>query len=102
MGAVWITKGQEIIPFPDLSESHIAVYNQVETIDNHNYSLYTKDYQDALTKMDLEIETVANLIVKESNKDQRKVLESQKADLVKKRVLLLKEAELLEDLNKFY
>ncbi len=52
--------------------------------------------------MDLEIETVANLIVKESNKDQRKVLESQKADLVKKRVLLLKEAELLEDLNKFY
>ena len=102
MGAVWITKGQEIIPFPDLSESHIAVYNQVETIDNHNYSLYTKDYQDALTKMDLEIETVANLIVKESNKDQRKVLESQKADLIKKRVLLLKEAELLEDLNKFY
>lgn len=102
MGAVWITKGQEIIPFPDLSESHIAVYNQVETIDSYNYSLYTKDYQDALTKMDLDIETVTSLIEKEVNKAQRTVLESQKADLVKKRVLLLKEAELLEDLNKFY
>lgn len=102
MGAVWITKGQEIIPFPDLSESHIAVYNQIETIDSYNYSLYTKDYQDALTKMDLEIEAVASLIEKEANKAQRTLLESQKAGLVKKRVLLLKEAELLEDLNKFY
>ena len=102
MGAVWITKAQEIIPFPDLSESHIAVYNQVETIDSHNYSLYTKDYQDALTKMDLEIESVTSMIEKEANKEQRTLLESQKAEIEKKRALLIKEAELLEDLNKFY
>lgn len=102
IGVVYTTKGQEIIPFPDLSESHIAVYNQVDLIDSHNYSLYTKDYQDSLHKIDRDIETVHNEIEKESNKGQIKSLESKKAELIKKRTLLLKEAELLEDLNKFY
>ena len=102
MGAIGITKGQEIIPFPDLSESHIAVYNQVDILDNHNYSLYTKDYQDALIEIDLDIETVTKELEKESNKAQTTSLESKKADLINKRTLLLKEAELLEDLNKFY
>ena len=41
---IYVT-GQEIIPFPDLSENHIAVYNQAEIIEDYNYSLYTKDYQ---------------------------------------------------------
>ncbi|MGB5321688.1 hypothetical protein [Lutimonas sp.] len=102
MGVVYTTKGQEIIPFPDLSESHIAVYNQVDLIDSHNYSLYTKDYQDSLHKIDRDIETVNSEIEKESNKAQITSLESKKAELIKKRNLLLKEAELLEDLNKFY
>lgn len=102
LGAVSITKGQEIIPFPDLSESHTALYNQAEIIDSQNYSLYTKDYQDALIKIDRDIETVNSQLENESNEVKRKSLQSKKAQLAKKRTLLLKEAELLEDLNKFY
>ena len=52
--------------------------------------------------MDLEIESVTSMIEKEANKEQRTLLESQKAEIEKKRALLIKEAELLEDLNKFY
>lgn len=102
IGAISIVKSQEIIPFPDLSENHIAVYNQVEVVDNHNYSLYTKDYQDALLQVDQEIESVNNQIGKESNKSKRTSLQSEKAILIKKRKGLLQEAELLEDLYKFY
>ena len=101
-GAIPIVKAQEIIPFPDLSESHIAVYNQAEVIDDHNYSLYTKDYQDSLKQVDLEIEEITERIQKESNKIHRTSLQTEKTILVKKRSGLLQEAELLEDLNKFY
>jgi len=38
VGLGTIGYGQEIIPFPDLSENHDAVYNNVETIDNLNYA----------------------------------------------------------------
>lgn len=102
LGPVFMAKGQEIIPFPDLSENHIAVYNQVEIIEDHNYNLYNKDYSDALKKIDQEIELVNKLIENESNKVQRTSLESQKAMLLKRRTGLLIEADLLEDLNKLY
>lgn len=102
LGPVFMAKGQEIIPFPDLSENHIAVYNQVEIIEDHNYNLYTKDYRDALKQIDHEIEAVNKLIENESNKVQRTSLQSQKAILIKKRTGLLQEADLLEDLNELY
>ena len=102
LGQVFMVKGQEIIPFPDLSENHIAVYNQVEIIEDHNYSLYPKEYRNALKQIDQEIEVVNNRIENESNKVQRTSLQSQKALLVKKRTGLLQEADLLEDLNKLY
>jgi len=102
LGPVFMAKGQEIIPFPDLSENHIAVYNQVEIIEDHNYNLYSKDYRDALKKIDQEIELVNKLIENESNKVERTSLESQKTILLKKRTQLLQEADLLEDLNKLY
>ena len=102
LGSVFTAKSQEIIPFPDLSENHIAVYNQVEIIEDHNYSLYPKEYRDALKQIDQEIEVVNNRIENESNKTLRTSLQSQRAILLKNRTGLLQEADLLEDLNKLY
>jgi len=94
--------GQEIIPFPDINESQLAVYNQSEMIDDHNYSFYTKAYQDALTKIDADIESLNKSIQNEIETENRIPLENHKKELLKKRSELLKEADLLEDLNKFY
>ncbi len=94
--------GQEIVPFPDLSESHLAVYNQTETIDDHNYSLYTDDYQDALKTIDVEIEKVNKGIQNAANEAEKTSLKTKKKLLFRKRSTLFEEAELIEDLNKFY
>ena len=102
LGSVFTAKSQEIIPFPDLSENHIAVYNQLEIIENQNYNLYTKNYRDALMKIDHEIEAINKLVENESNKTLRTSLQSQRAILLKNRTGLLQEADLLEDLNKLY
>ena len=101
-GSVFIATGQEIIPFPDLSENRIAVYNQAQSIEEANYSLYTKDYQNALKNIDRDIQLLNSQIEGESNKTQRTSLQSEKANLIKTRTRLIQEADLLEDLNKFY
>jgi len=101
-GAASSLYGQEIIPFPDLSESHIAVYNQKEVFDEHNYSLFTDDYQEALRKVDHEISAIEAQIETTTDTQHNTSLESQKVELNKKRSKLLEEAELADDLNKFY
>ncbi len=101
-GAVSSLYGQEIIPFPDLSESHIAVYNQKEVFDDHNYSLFTEDYQEALRNVDHEISALDAQIKTTADALQSTSLESHKVELNKKRRRLLEEAELADDLNKFY
>jgi hypothetical protein len=101
-GAASSLYGQEIIPFPDLSESHIAVYNQKEVFDDHNYSLFKEDYQEALRKVDREISALEAQIETSTDAKHSASLESQKVDLNKKRSKLLEEAELADDLNKFY
>lgn len=100
--AVSSSYGQEIIPFPDLSESHIAVYNQTEVFDDHNYTLYTEDYQVALRKLDNDISQLDERIQTESDNIVKSSLEAEKVILNKKRAKLLEEAELIDDLNKFY
>ena len=101
-GSVYVAIGQEIIPFPDLSENRIAVYNQVDLIKDQNYSFYTKDYQKALKNIDVEIQILERQIETESNRNQRATLQSEKVKLEKNRTRLIQEAELREDLNKFY
>ena len=102
IGLGTIGYGQEIIPFPDLSENHEAVYNSVETIDNLNYALYTEDYQKYLQKIDREIDEVNIELQNELIEERLTYLRNKKADLLKKKTSLLEEAELIEDLNKFY
>jgi len=101
-GSVYLVTGQEIIPFPDVSENRIVVYNQVEIIEDYNYSLYTKEYQDALKNIDLKIQTIDRQIENKSKKIDSASLQSEKAKLIKDGSKLIQEAELLEDLNKFY
>jgi len=102
IGAASSLFGQEIIPFPDLSESHIAVYNQTEVFDEHNYSLYTEDYQIALRKLDDDLTQLEANITTASDKKEKASLEAEQINLDKKRTKLLEEAELIDDLNKFY
>ena len=102
LGSIYTVRGQEIIPFPDLSESHIAVYNQSNLIDEKNYSYYTEEYQKALRNIDLEIETIGKKLETISNPETKDKLQSEKDILIKSRLSVLKEADLVEDLNKFY
>ena len=102
LAATPFSYSQQIIPFPDLSEIHISVYNEAEIIDVGNYSLYTDHYRDALKKIDIEIEKVNERIQNETNTTLKTSLKSKRASLIDKRSVLLEEAVLVEDLNKFY
>jgi hypothetical protein len=94
--------GQEIIPFPDLSENHETDYINSETIDDRNYALYTEDFQIALRKVDDDIEEINIELQSELIEERIDSLRNKKADLLKKKSALLEEAQLVDDLNKFY
>ena len=94
--------GQEIIPFPDLSENHETIYSNSETIDDRNYALYTEDFQIALRNVDEDIEEINTALQNELIEERITSLRNKKADLLKKKSALLEEAQLTEDLNKFY
>lgn len=94
--------GQEIIPFPDLSEKHIAVYNQKEVFDEYNYSLFTEDYQIQLRKIDDEIQAKETQLLSSKDVLKQQSIKSEIVELNKSRTKLLEEAELLDDLSKFY
>lgn len=102
LGAGSSLYGQGIIPFPDLSESHIAVYNQKEVFDEHNYSLFTEAYQEVLRKVDINISEIEEQINSITDPRRIALLESEKKTLNLKRSKLLEEAALVDDLNKFY
>ena len=102
VGTATSVSAQEIIPFPDLSESHIAVYNQTEVVDDYNYSLYTQDYQIALRKLDENISELETRIQQNSDDNAKASLEAEKMKLKEEKSKLLEEAELIDDLNKFY
>lgn len=93
---------QEIIPFPDLSGNHSGASIQTDLIDDHNYSLFTEDYRTALKTIDQQIDQLNVSIQNESNRSLRTTLTDKKKKLVQERSELLDEAEILEDLNKFY
>jgi len=97
-----VSYGQEIIPFPDLSENHETVNTNSETIDDRNYALYTEDFQIALRKVDNEIEEINIVLQNELIEERIESLRNKKADLLKKKSALLEEAQLVDDLNKFY
>lgn len=95
-------QAQEIIPFPDISKNQYAVAGKVEMNNDFDYSIYTKEYRRALELVDTEIETVNKNLNLESERQKMILLEQKKKELFKKRATLLEEADLIEDLTKFY
>lgn len=104
LGCLGVFSGysQEIIPFPDLSGNHSAASSQADLIDDRNYSLFTEDYRTALKSIDQQIDQLDVSIQNASNSNLRTTLTDKKRKLLHERSELLDEAEILEDLNKFY
>ena len=70
--------------------------------DERNYAIYTEDYQDALRVLDAESDRILRLRKEETDPEliDRHNKELEKIRL--KKMALLSEADLVEDLQKFY
>lgn len=93
---------QEIVPFPDLAEAYHQSHPEGHQMDDHNYSMYTPDYQKILKDLDQKIAVLGAQISKESKDEILNKLIAEEKDLKDKRKAIILEAELVEDLNKFY
>ena len=93
---------QEIIPFPDLSEQYQLHRNGGRSVDERNYAVFTEDYQKALAKLDSEADHLRLLRKEETDQKKIDLYNEQLEALRKKKLTLLSEAELAEDLQKFY
>ncbi len=97
-----LTYSQEIIPFPDLSGQYQLHKNGGKALDERNYAIFSEDYQKALTALDTETDRI--LLLRREENDPKKI-EAYNAtieEIRKKKNALLSEAELVEDLQKFY
>ncbi len=93
---------QEIIPFPDLSDHHDYSNNGGQSIDDRDYAIYSEYYQEALRSLDEEADRILILRREETDKE---VIDghNKKLDAIRhKKIALLSEADLVEDLQKFY
>lgn len=102
---VWgsqFTSAQEIIPFPDLSEHHDYSKNGGKSEDDRNYAIYTMDYQEALRNLDAETDRILGLRKEETDPEVIDNLNKQLEQIRLKKMVLLSEADLVEDLQKFY
>ena len=97
-----LTYSQEIIPFPDLTEHYQLHKNGGKALDERNYAIFSEDYQKALEALDEEIDSI--LLLRREETEQRKIDEhnARIEEIRKKKTALLSEAELVEDLQKFY
>jgi hypothetical protein len=95
-------QAQEIIPFPDLSEQYQLHRNGGRSPDERNYAIFSDDYQRALAKLDQEADELRSLRKKETDQDRIDYYNGQLEAVRKKKLTLLSEAELAEDLQKFY
>ena len=97
-----LASAQEIIPFPDLSEHHDYSKNGGKSEDERNYAIYTEDYQEALRALDAESDRILGLRKEETDPQ---IIERHNQELEQirlKKMALLSEADLVEDLQKFY
>lgn len=93
---------QEIIPFPDLSEHHDYSKNGGKPQDERNYAIYTEDYQEALRALDMKTDRVLGLRKEETDPKLIDRHNKQLEQIRLKKMALLSEADLIEDLQKFY
>ena len=93
---------QEIIPFPDLSEHQDYSKNGGKAIDERNYAIYTEDYQEALRVLDAESDRILRLRKEETDPELIDLHNKELEKIRLKKMALLSEADLVEDLQKFY
>ena len=97
-----LASAQEIIPFPDLSEHQSYSKNGGKAEDERNYAIYTEDYHEALRILDAESDRILTLRKEETDHE---IIDRHNRELEKirlKKMALLSEADLVEDLQKFY
>jgi len=93
---------QEIIPFPDLSEHQDYSKNGGKSEDERNYAIYTEDYQEALRALDMESDRILGLRKEETDPERIDRYNKELEKIRLKKMALLSEADLVEDLQKFY
>ena len=93
---------QEIIPFPDLSEHQDYSKNGGKSIDERNYAIYTEDYQEALRQLDEQTDRIEAMRSKEKDEIVIQKYNDELEVIRRKKRILLSEADLVEDLQKFY
>ena len=93
---------QEIIPFPDLSEHQDYSKNGGRSEDERNYAIYTQDYQEALRKLDEETDQILRMRTEETDPEIINGYNEELEAIRLKKMALLSEADLVEDLQKFY
>ena len=102
LGVNHFVSAQEIIPFPDLSEHHDYSKNGGRSEDERNYAIYTEDYQEALRALDAESDRILALRKEETDPELIDRQNKQLEQIRLKKMALLSEADLVEDLQKFY
>ena len=93
--------GQEIIPFPDLSEHYNFRNSGGEGIEENTYEHLQDDYRNALNALDEEILSLEKLLAN-GEVEEKRSLQKELEDLKSKRSELLEEAELQSDLLKLH
>ena len=93
--------GQEIIPFPDLSEHYNFRNDGGVGIEETKYGHFPDDYQKALKAMDADILSMEKRLM-DLDASEKESLHIELDDLKNKRSALIQEAELRSDLLKFY
>jgi hypothetical protein len=97
-----LLSAQEIIPFPDLSEQYQLHKNGGKSLDETNYAIFTEDYQKALSALDEQTDRILALRKEEIDQEKIDAYNEEIEAIRKKKLALLSEAELVEDLQKFY
>ena len=101
LGIQYIT-AQEIIPFPDLSDHHDYSKNGGSTEDERNYAIYTDEYQALLQELDNQTDSIVAKRKEESDQEIIDDYNEQLEVIKQKKIAVLSEADLLQDLQKFY
>lgn len=97
-----LSYSQEIIPFPDLSGQYQLHRNGGKALDDRNYAIFSEDYRQALAELDEETDRILLMRRDETDPERIEAYNVRIEDIRKKKKALLSEAELVEDLQKFY
>ena len=92
---------QEIVPFIDLTENHQEIYSKIADR-KMTYKGFNQDYTYPLEEIDEQIDRVRAALNNHPGSSKKKELIDIREKLLRKRSILLEEAELVDDLIQLY